>query len=346
MDSIRFAVAGVGNVASALVQGTVRDSELQGLSPEIWPVLGFDVHKDKTGRCLSEAIRVSPNCASWLGEELSSVDATVLRGPLLDGLCPELREVVPIDDAEEPIDIASSLRDVGAEVLVILLPTGAQRAAETYARAAIEAKCAIVNGMPAHVAKHSEIARQACDRSIPIVGDDVKSQVGATILHRALMEVFRTRGAHVHQTIQLDWGGDTDFMNLVRGGRYDEGKRTSKTEAVVWNHPDTKAHISASDYIPFLGNVKEAYTRLEGTIFAGAKVRIDMFLCVEDAYNSAGVLTQAIRCAGLARRSGLGGVLDGPSAWFCKHPPAQMSDAEALATYSAFMESISANVRP
>jgi len=152
------------------------------------------------------------------------------------------------------------------------------------------------------------------------------------------MDVFRTRDARVLRTLQLDWGGDTDFMNLVSGRRYNEGKRASKTEAVVWNHPDTDAYISASDYIPFLGNGKEAYIRLEGAIYASAKVRIDVTMSVEDAYNSAGILAKAILCAGLATRQRLGGVLTEPSAWFFKHPPKQMNDSDSLQGYRRLME--------
>jgi len=340
MTQIRFAIAGVGNVASALVQGIVREARLQNRGLNIMPVLGFDVHDEKVGRPLTEAIRITPNCAKWLDEDLRQINATVVRGPLEDGLCPELRQVIPVNDGQKPVDIASALSDAGVEVLVILLPTGAQCAAEVYAQAAIKAHTAIVNGMPARIAKNREIVRGATDQRVAIIGDDVKSQVGATILHRALMDVFRTRGGCVSQTFQLDWGGDTDFMNLVCGGRYDEGKRLSKTEAVVWNHPETKAQISACDYIPFLKNVKEAYTRLEGTIFAGARVRVDMFMSVEDAYNSAGILTQAIFCAGLSQRKGVGGVIEASSAWFCKHPPVQMSDDEALSKHQKYLETI------
>lgn len=346
MNPVKFALAGVGNVASALVQGIVREAKIQGQKLQIQPVLGFDVHERKVGRILAEAIRVAPNCAAWLDEDLGNLEASVVRGPLLDGLSPDLRRVIPVDDNQKPVDIAEALNAAGAEVLVIVLPTGSQKAAEEYAQGALEAKVGIVNGMPASIAKLPEIAQLSSAKGLAVLGDDVKSQVGATIVHRALMDVFRTRDARVHRTLQLDWGGDTDFMNLVPGGRYNEGKKTSKTEAVVWNHPNTEVHISACDYIPFLGNVKEAYTRLEGTIFAGAKVRIDMMMSVDDAYNSAGILAQAIQCTGLATRRRFGGVLQAPSAWFCKHPPVQMSDAKARRGYLQFMKSILSEPTP
>ena len=314
MDPIRFAIVGVGNVASALVQGIIHKSRTEGEATAIFPALGFDVHKEKVGRSLAEAIRITPNCATWLDEDLDHISAPVLKGPLLDGLCPALEEVVPVDHSHDAVNITESLRKSEIEVVVILLPTGAQKAAETYALAAVESQCAIVNGMPATIAKNSQIVTEAEKNSVPIIGDDVKSQIGATIIHRALMDVFRTRGGVVEKTIQLDWGGDTDFLNLVTGRRYDNGKRQSKTDSVVWNHEGTKAHISAVDYIPFLANTKEAYTRLEGTIFGGRKVRVDIHMEVEDGYNSAGVLIHAILCAGLAKRNGIGGILEIPSA--------------------------------
>jgi myo-inositol-1-phosphate synthase len=322
------------------VQGIIRESRVSRRPPEVWPVIAFDVNEEKVGKPLRDAIQAPPNCTSWLGEDLSSIAAFVFLGPLLDGLSPPLRRIISVSEDQIPADIPSLLKEVRAEVLVIALPTGAQAAAEAYARAALEGGVAIINGMPANIAKLPEINQLASTRGLAIIGDDIKSQIGATIVHRALMDVFRTRGGCVEETLQLDWGGDADFMNLVCGGRYDAGKRAAKTKAVVWNHPKTRAHISASDYVPFLGNLKEAYMRLEGTLFAGAKVRLNLFMSVEDAYNSAGILVQAIKCAGLATRCGFGGVLDSPSAWFCKHPPKQMTDHEAHDAYIAFMESL------
>lgn len=341
MVPVRFAIAGVGNVASALVQGLVRLNRITGIESVAKPTVGFDVHSKKVGNSLGQAIRIAPNCASWLNEDLNAVDAPVLRGPSLDGLSAPLRDVIPVDDNTTPVDLVSVFRETNTEVLVILLPTGAQQAAEAYAQSAISAGCAVVNGMPACIAKQENIVRKATDKNIPIIGDDIKSQVGATIIHRALMDVFLTRDAKVERTIQLDWGGDTDFLNLVRGRRYEQGKRASKTESVIWNHPETDAHISAVDYIPFLENKKEAYTRLEGRIFGGQKVRIDVNMEVEDAYNSAGVLVHAIKCAGLARRCNMGGVLESASAWLCKHPPNQLPDSEAHQGYESLMSEIS-----
>lgn len=338
MDPIRYAIAGVGNVASALVQGVAFQARLQDIPPSIQPVIAFDVHSGKVNRKLIEAIRVAPNCAKWLEEDLNWISADVLCGPVLDGVCSTLQHVIPLDDLQAPCNIAAELTSAGAEVLVIVLPTGAQKAAEAYARAAVSAGVGIVNGMPARIAKDPELVGLAERSRVPIIGDDVKSQVGATIVHRALMNVFKMRGAHVDQTLQLDWGGDTDFMNLVLGGRYESGKRQSKTEAVAWDHPGTKIHITAADYVPFLGNVKEAYTRLEGTIFGGAKVRIDVQMAVDDAFNSAGVLTHAVHLAGMATRNRCGGVLKGASAWFCKHPPEQMDDDDARREYYATLK--------
>lgn len=336
MNEIRVAIAGVGNVASALLQGLAFEKR-KGMRLPVNPVVGFDVNANKVGLPLSQAVRVVPNCANWLGMDLAEFSGPVMRGPLLDGLSPPLRELIPVDDNAQPVDVSTVLEELGVEVLIIAIPTGAQTAARYYAEAAIRARCAVVNGMPAEIVASDELMRQATEAGVPVIGDDMKSQVGATAIHRAVMELFSRRAAAVERTLQLDWGGDMDFMNLVPGDRYDAGKKRSKTESVIWDHPEVEAHISASDYIPFLKNRKEAYTRVEGTIFGGQKVRIDIHLEVEDAYNAAGVILPAAVCAGLALRQGISGPLDGPSAWLCKRPRVQLSDLDAFLRYQAFM---------
>lgn len=339
MNEIRVALAGVGNVASALLQGLAMERR-KGAALPIRPVVAFDVHANKVGLPLSQAVRVAPNCANWLGLDITEFSGPVMQGPLLDGLSLPLSEVIPVNEDAQPVNVSEVLREFEVEVLIIAIPTGAQAAARYYAEAAIRAQCAIVNGMPTEIIASDELVRQATEAGVPVIGDDMKSQIGATVIHRAIMELFTRRGAAVDRTLQLDWGGDADFMNLVSGRRYDAGKKSSKTEAVNWNHPGADVHVSASDYIPFLKNRKEAYTRIEGTVFGGQNVRIDIHLEVEDAYNAAGVILPAAVCAGLARRKGVAGPLDGPSAWLCKRPRIQMSDLDAFLHYQAFMNEL------
>lgn len=340
MNDIRVAIAGVGNVASSLLQGLALMDTEHVAGPKLLPIVGFDVNSNKVGLPLFKGIFSQPNCAQDLGLDLSKFDGPILRGPLLDGLSMPLAEVVPIDVSDAPVDVSCVLRQLNVEVLVILVPTGGNEAARYYAKAAIQAGCAIVNAMPAEVVNSPDIVDLALRAGVPLIGDDMKSQIGATAIHRALMELFTSRCAVVERTLQLDWGGDADFLNLVRGDRYRSGKMQSKTEAVAWNHPEAKTHVNASDYIPFLGNRKEAYTRIEGTIFGKQRVRIDVQMEVEDGYNAAGVVLPAVLCAGLALRRGIAGPLDAASAWLCKRPRDQMTDHEAYTLYKLFLSKI------
>ncbi|GAB4328101.1 MAG: inositol-3-phosphate synthase [Promethearchaeota archaeon] len=342
MSSIRVALAGVGNVASALVQGVemYRRSDCRlGLLPEIDQysvtdlefVVAFDVNANKVGRDLSEAIFVEPNNTVGVFEP-PELGAPVLKGPVLDGLDSRIREFVPVDESQRAADVAGELRRRGADVLVITIPTGSQRAAEFYANAALDAGCAVFNGMPALVANDPTISAKAERLGLPVVGDDVKSQVGATIVHRSLANIFPSRGAVLDRTIQLDWGGDMDFCNLLSNGRYEMGKRQSKTESVIArlpNRDDVEVQISAVDYIPFLANQKEAYFRLEGRIFGGVPVRIDVTMQVIDGYNSAGIIVDGVRVLKIALDGGVGGVLHPACSFFNKRPPEQLDDVVA-----------------
>ncbi len=341
--NINIALVGIGNVASALIQGIeyykLNPSEKLGILPEITQYdvedfnfsLGIDVNKEKVDKDLSEAIFIKPNCAEFLHKP-KCLDARVIGGSILDGLDSDIKNYIPVDESFEKTDIQTELINNKIDVVVILLPTGSQKAAEFYTKEAISAGCAVVNGMPALLANNKEIVSLAEQKNIPLIGDDVKSQIGATIIHRSLSNLFPMRGAIMDRTIQLDWGGDMDFCNLLSNGRYEQGKRQSKTGSVIDHLPNKNSvdvQISAVDYIPFLKNQKEAYTRIEGRIFGGKNVRIDVTMQVQDGYNSAGIVADMIRVAKIAKDKNLGGVIHPACSFFNKKPPIQTEDDTA-----------------
>lgn len=349
--SIRVALVGIGNVASALVQGVEKykaePESTIGVLPEITQysltdikfVVGFEVNSKKVGKDLSDAIFIPPNNTETVFTP-EHLDAEVLKGPLLDGLNSNIREHVPVSEAQVPVDVVTELRNRKIDVVVIVVPTGSNDVAKFYANAALEAGCGVMNGMPSLIANDSTLVEKAESLGLPIIGDDVKSQIGATIIHRGLANLFPARAAMLDRTIQLDWGGDMDFCNLTSNGRYEEGKRQSKTESVIANlqNRDTvECQISAVDYIPFLRNTKEAYTRIEGRIFGGVPVRIDITMQVIDAYNSAGILTDAIRIIKIAKDRGKGGVIHPACSFFNKKPPQQLEDLVARKNLMDFL---------
>jgi len=347
--TINVAIIGLGNVASALVQGVeyykLPSSEPMGVLPDITEysikdiciTAAFDVNKNKVGEDIAQAIFEQPNCAMKTYEP-HTLSAPVLKGPILDGLDSDIRDHIPTDETPTA-DIQEELRQRNIDVVVILLPTGSNKAATYYATQALEAGCAVVNGMPAPLANSEELVHLAERKQMPLIGDDVKSQIGATIIHRNLTHLFPMRGALLDRTIQLDWGGDMDFCNLTSNSRYEKGKRQSKTEAVIKGLPNqVECQISAVDYIPFLENQKEAYTRIEGRIFGGAPVRIDITMQVQDAYNSAGVLVDMIRIAMIGKKRCIGGVLHSACSFFNKKPPLQLSDETAKRQLVEFIE--------
>lgn len=352
MNKINVALAGVGNCASALVQGieyySNPDNSPIGVAPELGGykisdldiVLGFDVHKEKVGKPVSEAILVEPNCVEFLSKAESQT-GIVYKGEVLDGLDSAIKDYIPTDDSQKVVDIESKLKEHEVDVLVLLLPTGSQQAAEYYTKAALNAGCAVVNGIPASIANNEEIVQLAKEKRVPVIGDDIKSQIGATITHRALINIFPIRNAVVDRTIQLDWGGDMDFRNLTSNQRYEAGgKRRSKTEAVIDGLPNkdkVEAQVSAVDYIPFLKNQKEAYTRIEGRVFGGKTVRLDLMIQVQDAYNSAGILVDAIRVAMVGKKRKIGGVLMEASSLYNKRPLEQLPDTVANERLQAFL---------
>ncbi len=354
---INVAIIGVGDVASALVAGVENykknPDKIIGLLPEITQygvdnikfVLGIDVNENKIGRDLSKAIFAEPNC-NMKTYEPEFLDAPVLKGPVLDGLRSNIKNIIPVDENHKHVDIVKEFRKREVEVAIILLPTGCHEAVKYYAMASLDAGACIVNGMPSPVVKDSEIVDKALRLQLPLIGDDIKSQIGATIIHRSLANLFPMRGAILDRTIQLDWGGSSDFCNLLTpqsNGEliYEKGKRQSKTEAVIANLPnkdDVECRISAVDYIPFLKNQKEAYMRLEGRIFGGAPVRVDVTMFVEDGNNSAGIIADCIRVSKIAKDRRIGGILESACSFFNKNPPEQLDDYMAKKRLVEFLE--------
>ena len=355
-SKINVCLIGIGDVACALVQGIENykknPENIIGILPHIKQykitdinfVLGIEVNSNKVGKDLSEAIFAEPNCNKRLFTP-DFLDAPVIKGPILDGLDSNIKDIVPISNEQKEANVVKEMIDRQVDVAVILLPTGSHDAVKFYAMAALDAGACVVNGMPSKVAKDPEIVNKAIESNLALIGDDVKSQIGATIIHRALSNLFPMRGAILDRTIQLDWGGCSDFCNLMTpmpNGklRYEEGKRQSKTEAVVSklkNRDTVECQISAVDYIPFLKNQKEAYMRLEGRIFGGASVRVDITMFVEDGNNSAGIITDCIRILKIAKDRNIGGVLDSASSFFMKHPPRQLQDNTARKRLVAFI---------
>jgi myo-inositol-1-phosphate synthase len=342
---VRLAIAGVGNCASALVQGLqhYKDADpgerVPGLMHvrlgpyhvgDVRVVAAFDVDAKKVGRDVSEAIFTEPNNTVRFAD-VPPLGVEVLRGQTLDGLGKYYREVIEESPAP-PIDVAAALGAVGADVLVSYLPVGSEEAARFYAQAALDAGCAFVNCMPVFISSDPEWARRFARAGLPIVGDDIKSQVGATIVHRILAKLFEDRGVRLDRTYQLNFGGNMDFMNMLERDRL-TSKKISKTQSVQSQLreglPREDIHIGPSDHVPWLLDRKWAQIRLEGTEFGDVPMSVELKLEVWDSPNSAGIVIDAVRCAKLAMDRGVGGPLIGPSAYFMKSPPVQFSDEAA-----------------
>jgi len=358
--NIRVAIAGVGNFASALVQGCYyyrQESESVGLMHEtlgeysvgdIQPVCAFDVDRRKTGVDIGTAISADPNCTERFAEVPDDINAPVYRGPSFDGIAEHTQHrnigerIATVDD-ESAIDVAAKLEEHDVDILICYLPVGAREAVQHYAAAAIEAKVAFVNAIPVFIASDTTWADCFESAGVPVVGDDIKSQLGATITHRNLVQLFEDRGVKLENTYQLNIGGNTDFLNMLDRTRLGD-KKTSKTEAVnnLLQEPldADQIHIGPSDYVNFLNDQKEAFMRLEGTKFGGTTVTLDVTLQVEDSPNSAGSVVDAIRCAKIGLDRGVAGPLKGPSAFTMKHPPEQVSDQEAKRMLESFAEGV------
>ncbi|MEM0058308.1 MAG: inositol-3-phosphate synthase [Candidatus Bathyarchaeia archaeon] len=345
MAEIRVAIVGVGNSASALVQGVQyyknarEDETVPGLMHvnfggyhvrDIKFVAAFDVNKNKIGKDLSEAIFTKPNCCAKFAD-VPKLGVTVQPGPVLDGVADHMRETFNVyrENEIKPVDVISVLKESRAEILVNYLPVGSHKATKFYAQAALEAGCAFINCIPEFIASDPEWSRKFEDKGLPIAGDDVKSQLGATILHRNLVSLCVDRGVIVDETYQLNLGGDTDFLNMTVEERL-KTKRISKTEAVKSLVPyDLPTRIGPSDYVPFLGNKKICYIWLKGRKFGDRPITITVKLEVEDSPNSAGVVIDVIRAVKLALDRKIAGPLISISSYAFKHPPIQVPDPVA-----------------
>jgi myo-inositol-1-phosphate synthase len=343
MSTVRVAIAGVGNCASSLVQGIsyYRDASAFDVVPglmhvvlggyhvgDLDPVAAFDVDAAKVGTDLGKAMFAGQNNTIRFAE-VGEIGVTVQRGPTLDGLGRYYRDVVE-ESPEAPVDVAAALTEARADVLVAYLPVGSEQAQRYYAEACLTAGVAFVNAIPVFIASDPAWAERFREAGVPIVGDDIKSQVGSTIVHRVLTRLFEDRGLALDHTYQLNVGGNMDFRNMLERDRL-ESKKISKTQAVTsqiehGTLPEDDVHIGPSDHVPWLADRKWAYVRMEGRNFGDVPLNLELKLEVWDSPNSAGVIIDAVRCAKLALDRGIGGPLLGPSAYFMKSPPVQYHD--------------------
>ncbi|MEN3352967.1 MAG: myo-inositol-phosphate synthase [Betaproteobacteria bacterium] len=353
MSTARVAIIGVGNCASSLVQGiqfyreaTAADFvpglmhvNLGGYHPrDIEFTAAFDVHADKVGTDLSEAIFAEPNNTVRFAD-VPHLGVKVHRGMTHDGLGKYLKQVVPKARGATD-DIVGILKSTRTDVVVSYLPVGSEMATKWYVEQVLEAGCAFVNCIPVFIASAPYWQRRFAQRGLPIIGDDIKSQVGATIVHRILTDLFRKRGVRLDRTYQLNFGGNTDFLNMLERERL-ESKKISKTQSVTsqlgHSMQDKDVHVGPSDYVPWLTDRKWCYIRMEGTTFGNVPLNCEVKLEVWDSPNSAGVVIDAIRCAKLALDRGVAGALNGPSSYFMKSPPVQVTDDEAREQVEAFI---------
>jgi myo-inositol-1-phosphate synthase len=343
--SIRVGLVGIGNCASSFVQGLAhyRDAAANEPAPglthaelggyrvaDVEVSAAFDVSAAKVGRDVAEAIAAPPNNTDRFAA-VPPTGVVVARGPTLDGLGRYLRE--DVEESDRPVaDVARILERTRTDIVVSYLPVGAQRATEWYAEQALAAGCAFVNCIPVFIASDPVWRKRFEARGLPLIGDDIKSQVGATIVHRVLANLFRERGVRLDRTYQLNFGGNADFRNMLERERL-ESKKLSKTRAVTSQFDVPLAaddvHVGPSDFVPWLSDRKWAYIRMEGTAFGGVPLNLELKLEVWDSPNSAGIVIDAVRCAKLALDRGVGGALVGPSGWFMKSPPQQFTDQEA-----------------
>ncbi|WP_199424742.1 inositol-3-phosphate synthase [Actinotalea solisilvae] len=358
MSSIRVAIVGVGNCAASLVQGVhfYADADPEARVPglmhvkfgpyhvsDIEFVAAFDVDAKKVGFDLSEAIGASENNTIKIAD-VPPLGVTVQRGHTLDGLGKYYSQTIEESDAE-PVDIVAQLRETRADVLICYLPVGSEDAAKFYAQCAIDAGVAFVNALPVFIASDPEWAAKFEAAGVPIVGDDIKSQVGATITHRVLAKLFEDRGVVLDRTYQLNVGGNMDFKNMLERERL-ESKKLSKTQAVTSNidegplagkKEDRNVHIGPSDYVAWLDDRKWAYVRLEGRAFGEVPLNLEYKLEVWDSPNSAGIIIDALRAAKIAKDRGVGGPIISASTYFMKSPPVQMEDTKGRAQLEAFI---------
>ncbi len=361
MNSIRIAVVGIGNCASSLVQGLEHYREgandqvglmhfdMGGYKPsDIKVVAAWDVDRRKVGKDVAEAIFAKPNCTAVFAPNVGNTGTIVKMGRTLDGVADHMADFKDdrtflLADAAEPTreQVIADLKASGADVLMNYLPVGSQEATEFYAECAIEAGVAFVNNIPVFIASNPVWAKKFEDAGVAIIGDDIKAQLGATIVHRVLTDLFAKRGVKLDRTYQLNTGGNTDFLNMSNHRRL-ESKKISKTEAVqsvaAERMDDDNVHIGPSDYVPWQNDNKVCFLRMEGQLFGGVPMNLELRLSVEDSPNSAGVAIDMIRCAKIAKDRGIAGVIDPASAYFCKHPRTQMTDDLAQIEVERFIK--------
>ena len=361
MTSIRIAVVGIGNCASSLVQGLehyregandvvgLMHQEMGGYRPsDIKVVAAWDIDRRKVGKDVAEAIFAKPNCTAIFAANVAATGTVVKMGRTLDGVAEHMDaynddRTFLIADLPEPTkdDVVRELRESGTDVLMNYLPVGSQEATEFYAECAIEAGVAFVNNIPVFIASNPEWAARFEAAGVPIIGDDIKAQLGATIVHRVLTDLFAKRGVKLDRTYQLNTGGNTDFLNMSNRKRL-ASKKVSKTEAVqsvaAERLEDENIHVGPSDYVAWQNDNKVCFLRMEGQLFGGVPMNLELRLSVEDSPNSAGVAIDMIRCAKIASDRGLRGVIDPASAYFCKHPRTQMTDDLAQVAVEEFIK--------
>jgi len=361
MKKIKIGIVGIGNCASSLVQGInyYRNNEanktiglmhwdIGGYMPhDIEVSAAFDIDRRKVGKDVADAIFESPNCTKVFYRDIRATGVNVRMGQVLDGISEHMRHYddrytfLPADDPEPGKDeVVRELVESGTEILLNYVPVGSEKAAQFYAECALKAGIGFVNNMPVFIASDPIWSKRFEDSNIPIIGDDIKSQLGATIVHRTLTDLFKKRGVELEHTYQLNTGGNTDFLNMLNRNRL-MSKKESKTEAVqsvaASRIDDRNIHIGPSDYVAWQKDNKICFLRMEGRLFANIPMSLELRLSVEDSVNSAGVVIDAVRCCKLALDRGEGGVLYSPSAYFMKHPPRQYSDDQAFHMTEAFI---------
>lgn len=361
VKEIRVAIAGVGNCCSSLVQGryyykniSSNNELVPGLMhnvlggytiSDIKFVAAFDVDKRKVGKDLSEAIFAKPNCTKVFCKDVPKMNVVVQKGPVLDGIASHMLDYPEdqsfrVDEKTKPVNVADELKKTKADVLVNYMPVGSPQATEYYANACLDAGVAFINCMPVFIVSNNEKAERFKEKNLPCIGDDIKSQVGATITHRVLTKLFSDRGVKIDRTYQLNTGGNTDFLNMLERARL-KSKKISKTEAVQSQLPipleAENIHIGPSDYVPWQKDNKLCFIRIEGRKFGDVPIELDLKLSVEDSPNSAGVVIDAIRCAKLALDRKIGGQLISISSYTMKHPPIQYPDDVARQMVEEFI---------
>ena len=361
LSAIKIGIIGVGNCASALLQGItyyrgknsndaigILNWSINGYTPgDIEVVSAFDIDQRKVGKDVHDAIFERPNCTRKFVDPMPRAGVTVTMGKILDGFAEHMKHYEPdytflLCDQKEPTqrEVVEILKDSGTEILLNYLPVGSEHATRFYAECALEAGVSFINNIPVFIASDPFWAEQFKSRKIPLIGDDIKSQMGATIVHRALTNLFEKRGARLEKTYQLNTGGNTDFLNMLDRDRVQQKKesKTAAVQAVMRKKLQGRnIHIAPSDYVPWLDDQKVCFIRMEGRIFGDMPMNVELRLSVEDSPNSAGAVIDCIRLCKLAIQRNVGGVLEAPSAYYCKHPPVQYTDDVAFSLVEEFI---------